>query len=112
MSTQTPPPYPHPSYPMPAPAPSKPFYRPNDGRMLGGVCAAVADRFGWDRTLVRVATAASILLPGPQVLAYIAAWIIIPDEQKYWERNAAAAAQPAPYPTYPTSPTPPVPPQA
>jgi phage shock protein PspC (stress-responsive transcriptional regulator) len=94
---------------MPAPAPSKPFYRPSNGRMLGGVCAAVADRFGWDRTLVRVAAVASVVLPGPQVLAYLAAWIIIPDEQRYWERQAAAAAHPAPYPTYPT---PPVPPQA
>ncbi|QAY69582.1 PspC domain-containing protein [Xylanimonas protaetiae] len=109
MSTQTP--NPHPAYAMPAPAPSKPFYRPSQGRMLGGVCAAVADRFGWDRTLVRVVTVASVLLPGPQVVAYVAAWILIPDEQRYWERQAAAAA---PYPaqhhpaapsgTYPTDP--------
>ncbi len=96
MSTQTPPPHTYPPY---APAPRRPFYRPNDGRMLGGVCAAVADHFGWDRTLVRVATVASLFLPGPQVLAYIAAWIIIPDEQKYWER--AAAAQQPPYPPTP-----------
>lgn len=54
--------------------------RPRDGRVLGGVCAGIADRFGWDRTLVRVLTVLSILIPGPQVLAYLIAWIAIPDE--------------------------------
>ncbi|ACZ29101.1 phage shock protein C, PspC [Xylanimonas cellulosilytica DSM 15894] len=108
MSTQNPNPNPYPSYAMPAPAPSKPFYRPSDGRMIGGVCAAVADRFGWDRNIVRLATVASIFLPGPQVLAYVAAWIIIPDEQKFWERQATAQQAPA----YQPYPAPPAPPQA
>ncbi len=110
MSTQSPDPqnpypqqpYPQQPYPQPyaqqAPRPSRPFYRPADGRMLGGVCAAIADHFGWDRSLVRIATVASLFLPGPQVLAYLAAWIIVPDEQKYWERQAAAAQ---PYPSRP-----------
>jgi phage shock protein PspC (stress-responsive transcriptional regulator) len=41
--------------------------RPRTGRVIGGVCAALAHRFGWDVTLVRVLAAVSILLPGPQV---------------------------------------------
>ncbi|WP_277212142.1 PspC domain-containing protein [Isoptericola croceus] len=58
------------------------LYRPANGRVFGGVCAGIADYFGWDRTLVRVLTVASILIPGPQVLAYIVFWILMPDERK------------------------------
>ncbi|WP_078325162.1 PspC domain-containing protein [Mycobacteroides salmoniphilum] len=55
--------------------------RPQSGKMIGGVCAAIAQRFGWDVTIVRVLTVASILLPGPQVLAYLVLWALIPREQ-------------------------------
>ena len=58
------------------------LYRPRDGRMIAGVCAGIAHRFGWDPTLVRVLTALSILLPGPQVLAYILLWILMPNEER------------------------------
>ncbi|MEO5535420.1 MAG: PspC domain-containing protein [Pseudolysinimonas sp.] len=54
--------------------------RPRSGRVLGGVCAALAQRFGWDVTLVRVLAVASILLPGPQVIFYLVAWLVIPTE--------------------------------
>jgi len=54
--------------------------RPRSGRVIGGVCAALARRFGWDVTLVRVLAVVSILIPGPQVLAYIIAWAIIPGD--------------------------------
>lgn len=55
--------------------------RPSTGKMIGGVCAAFAQRFGWDVTIVRVLAVASILLPGPQVLAYLALWVLIPRGQ-------------------------------
>lgn len=54
--------------------------RPRQGRMIAGVCAGLARRFGLDPTLVRVAFVVSILLPGPQVLLYLALWIVIPAE--------------------------------
>jgi phage shock protein C len=54
--------------------------RPRTGRVIGGVCAALARRFGWDVTLVRVLTVASLLLPGPQLIIYVIAWIVIPGE--------------------------------
>ena len=49
-------------------------------RLLGGVCGALAQRFGLSRTLVRVLFVASCLLPGPQILLYLALWIIVPSE--------------------------------
>ena len=55
--------------------------RPRSGRVIGGVCAALAHRFGWDVTIVRIIAVLSILLPGPQVIAYIVGWILIPAEQ-------------------------------
>ena len=70
--------------------------RPRSGRIIGGVCAALARRFGWDVTLVRVLAVASILIPGPQVLVYVIAWAIIPGE---------ADAAPVSVPTTPTTPT-------
>lgn len=56
--------------------------RPATGRVIGGVCAALANRFGWNVTVVRLLAVLSILLPGPQVIAYIVAWIVIPAEQR------------------------------
>ena len=46
------------------------------------MCAAIADRNGWSRTTVRLVAALSVLLPGPQVLAYLIAWIVMPSEDE------------------------------
>ncbi len=48
--------------------------------MIAGVAAGIADRFGVSRTLVRVLFIASIVLPGPQILLYVALWILIPSD--------------------------------
>ncbi len=54
--------------------------RPRRGRIIAGVCAGVAHRFGMSPTLVRVLFVLSFLLPGPQILVYIALWILMPSE--------------------------------
>ncbi|MBO8186834.1 MULTISPECIES: PspC domain-containing protein [Streptomyces] len=54
--------------------------RPTEGRMIGGVCAALARRFGTTPTTMRVIFLASCLLPGPQFLVYLALWILLPEE--------------------------------
>ncbi|SFB70582.1 phage shock protein C (PspC) family protein [Nocardioides terrae] len=56
--------------------------RPRNGRMIAGVCAGIAYRFGWDPTLVRVIAVLSVILPGPQVLAYIVLWVVMPNEDR------------------------------
>ena len=53
--------------------------RPRD-RMIAGVCAGLARRFGISPTVVRLLFVLSILLPGPQFLIYIVLWIIMPSE--------------------------------
>lgn len=54
--------------------------RPRRGKVIAGVCAALANRFGWSAALIRILAVVSILLPGPQILAYIILWIVIPKE--------------------------------
>ena len=55
--------------------------RPASGRMIGGVCAGIANRFGWSVGLVRLLTVLSVFIPGPQVVIYLALWLLIPAEK-------------------------------
>jgi phage shock protein PspC (stress-responsive transcriptional regulator) len=54
--------------------------RPRQGKVIAGVCAALARRFDVSPTLVRALFIVSVILPGPQFLIYIALWIILPRE--------------------------------
>ena len=56
------------------------LYRPRDDRMIAGVCSGIARRFGIEPALVRILFVASLFLPGPQILIYLAAWLLMPDE--------------------------------
>lgn len=60
--------------------------RPLNGRIIGSVCAGLANRFGLRPWTVRLIFLLSCLLPGPQFIAYLAMWIIIPGEK---QRTAA-----------------------
>ncbi|ANW18482.1 PspC domain-containing protein [Streptomyces clavuligerus] len=55
--------------------------RPSSGRVIGGVCAALARRFSTSARTVRILFAVSCLLPGPQFLLYLALWILLPAER-------------------------------
>ncbi|MGV9311516.1 PspC domain-containing protein [Streptomyces sp. NPDC003691] len=57
--------------------------RPREGRMIGGVCAGLARRFGTSATTMRVIFVASCLLPGPQILVYLALWLFLPAQKGY-----------------------------
>ncbi|HVN07797.1 MAG TPA: PspC domain-containing protein [Patescibacteria group bacterium] len=50
-------------------------------RKLGGVCAGLAEYLGMDVSLVRVLAAVSIIFYGIGLVAYLVAWIVIPEEQ-------------------------------
>jgi phage shock protein PspC (stress-responsive transcriptional regulator) len=54
--------------------------RPRGDRIIGGVCAALARRFGMKAWQVRLLFVLSCLLPGPQILLYVALWIILPSQ--------------------------------
>ena len=54
--------------------------RPTNNRMIAGVCSGIGRRFGLDPNVVRLIFVASMLLPGPQILIYLAAWVLMPGE--------------------------------
>ncbi|MEA2270366.1 MAG: hypothetical protein QOC64_2976 [Solirubrobacteraceae bacterium] len=62
-----------------APAPRR-LYRSRDERMLAGVCGGLAKYFGIDPVIVRVAAVALVFAGGAGLLAYLAAWLLVPDE--------------------------------
>lgn len=53
--------------------------RPRTGKLIGGVCAALANRFGLPKFLLRLGFVLFGLV-GVGELVYIALWIIIPKE--------------------------------
>jgi phage shock protein PspC (stress-responsive transcriptional regulator) len=54
--------------------------RPRRGRVVAGVCGGLARRFDTSPTMVRLLFVLSMLLPGPQILIYVALWLILPSE--------------------------------
>ncbi|HWG37083.1 MAG TPA: PspC domain-containing protein [Terriglobales bacterium] len=65
-----------------APPPHRaPLERPRAGRKIGGVCLALANNFDLDVNLVRVLWVVFTVLFAVAfgVIAYIAAWILIPE---------------------------------
>ena len=59
----------------------KPLRLSKQKRKLGGVCAAFAESFGLDPTLVRIVWACSVIFAGTGVLAYLVCWLVIPNEE-------------------------------
>ena len=52
--------------------------RPRRGKLVAGVCAGIARRYDLPVSRVRLLFVVSMLLPGPQILAYLAGWILMP----------------------------------
>jgi phage shock protein PspC (stress-responsive transcriptional regulator) len=63
------------------------LYRPRDGRVIAGVCAGLARRFGMSAWTVRLLALLSCLLPGPQFVIYLVLWVMLPSEEKYAART-------------------------
>lgn len=74
------------------------FYRSHREKVIGGVCGGLAERFGWDPVLVRIAAGVSFFMSGffPIGVIYIMAMILTPyapmgnardrdpEEQAFW----------------------------
>ena len=58
----------------------KKFRRKAKGKVLGGVCAGLADYFNIDVSLIRLAMVLLALADGLGILFYILAWIVVPEE--------------------------------
>ncbi len=61
--------------------PIKRLYRSRKDKVLGGVCGGIARYLGVDPVVVRLIWAVVTLLSmGMGILAYLLAWVIIPEE--------------------------------
>ena len=59
----------------------KRLYRSNEHRMIAGVCGGLAEYYDMDPTSVRLIVVAAALAAGSGLLAYVLAWIIIPQRR-------------------------------
>jgi len=62
---------------------TKRLYRSRTNKMIAGVCGGLGDFFELDPTLIRLAAVVLVLAAGAGILAYIVAWIIVP--QQPWD---------------------------
>jgi phage shock protein PspC (stress-responsive transcriptional regulator) len=67
----------HPPYES---APSRTLSRPVHDRMLGGVAAGIARYLDVDVNAIRILFAVLTLIGGAAVPAYLAAWLLIPED--------------------------------
>ena len=58
----------------------KRLYKINQGKMVDGVCGGLAEYFGLDPTLVRLAWLLFTAMGGSGILAYIICAVVIPRE--------------------------------
>lgn len=60
----------------------KPLHRSRSNRIIAGVCGGIAERFGWNPTLVRVLFVVGSFVPIiPGFLVYIVLWVFLPEEK-------------------------------
>lgn len=60
----------------------KRLYRSRKERILGGVCGGIAEYLETDPTIVRLIAVLLILLAGSAIVAYLIAWIVVPEKPK------------------------------
>lgn len=63
-----------------APEGPRRLYRSRDQRVIGGVCAGLAEYFGIDPLIVRILAVGLVFAGGAGFLAYLAAWLMVPEE--------------------------------
>jgi phage shock protein C len=62
--------------------------RSRTNRMIAGVCGGIAERFGWDPTLVRVLFVVGSFVPIiPGFLVYVILWLLLPEEKKQYAKS-------------------------
>jgi phage shock protein PspC (stress-responsive transcriptional regulator) len=57
------------------------LYRSRDQRVIGGVCGGLAEYFGIDPLIVRIVAVGLVFAGGAGLLAYLAAWLLVPEEE-------------------------------
>lgn len=59
---------------------TKRLYRDSQNRLIGGVCSGLGDYFNVDFSIIRIIWLLLFLFGGIGLLAYIIAWIVVPEK--------------------------------
>ena len=59
---------------------TKRLYRDTKNRLIGGVCSGLGDYFNVDYSIIRIIWLLLFLFGGIGLLAYIIAWIVVPEK--------------------------------
>jgi phage shock protein C len=75
------------------------LYRSRDDRKIAGVCGGLARYLGVDPVLIRIG-AVVLAAMGPGLIAYAAAWILVPEHEQAAEPSSST---PTPAPAEPVA---------
>ncbi|NEK58264.1 PspC domain-containing protein [Geodermatophilus sabuli] len=59
-----------------------PLRRDTQHKMIAGVCSGIARRYGLSTGGLRLAFVLSCILPGPQFIAYLLLWVLVPADDR------------------------------
>jgi phage shock protein PspC (stress-responsive transcriptional regulator) len=60
-----------------------PLRRDTRNKVIAGVCSGIARRYGLSVSGLRLAFVLSCVLPGPQFIAYLVLWVVMPANNRY-----------------------------
>jgi phage shock protein C len=58
------------------------WYRSKDGKVIGGVCSGLSEKFKIDVTILRIAFAAAFIIYGSGGLLYLILWVALPEKSE------------------------------
>ena len=58
----------------------KKLVRPNENRMIAGVCAGLGNYFDIDPTIIRILFVLFAIFVGGGILVYLVLWLVMPQE--------------------------------
>lgn len=65
--------------PVPSSAHAGILHRSRRDFLVAGVLGGIAETYGWNSNLLRMAFILSFLIPGPQAILYFFAWYFMPE---------------------------------
>ena len=62
------------------------LYKSRNDRMIAGVCGGIGEYFDIDPTLIRILWVTLLFMAGGGLVAYLIAWIVIPNASQLTSR--------------------------
>jgi phage shock protein PspC (stress-responsive transcriptional regulator) len=72
---------------------AKKLYRSSEDKKIAGVCGGLGDYFDIDPTIIRLIWVSLVLAAGSGLIAYLLAWIIVPEMPRETVRSTQPATE-------------------